>query len=63
MTTRPAGIQRPCSIPVSWLLGLGTAVAAAAVWCFRKLVPEKKPLSRSQEKQRRKELVRQYNAK
>ena len=63
MTIQPAGIKRPRSLPVSWLVGLGTAMIAAAVWCFRKFAGEKKPLSRAQEKQRRKELVRKYNEK
>lgn len=63
MTTQPEAIERPRSRPVSWLVGLGTAAIAAAISCFRKLAGEKKILSRSQEKQRRKALIRKLNQK
>jgi hypothetical protein len=54
-----ADAAKPRSAPVSWLLWLGKLALVAPVWCFRIFFPEKKPLSRAQEKQRRKAMVRE----
>jgi len=47
------------SAPVTWIWWIGSTAAILTLWCFRKIIGEKKPLTRAQEKQRRKALVRQ----
>jgi hypothetical protein len=59
MNTHAAGAATARSAPLSWLFWLGNAVSVASRWCFRKVCPEKQTLSRAQEKQRRKALVRE----
>jgi len=63
MTTPSADVAKPRSAPLSWLLWLGGVVLPACLWCFRKFVREKNPPSRSEEKQRRKALVREFRSR
>jgi hypothetical protein len=54
-----AGVDNRRPAPISWLFWVANAVAVAWSWCFRRGQVEKKTLSRAEEKQRRKALVRE----
>ena len=64
MTIHSAGAANARSAPFSWLLKVGNAVMIAAFWCYHLVWTGNKPAaakkrSRSEEKQRRKALVRE----
>jgi hypothetical protein len=55
-----AVVRKGQSVYLSWLFWLGNAVVIGSLWCLRWVwaEKEKKSLTRAEEKQRRKALVR-----
>jgi hypothetical protein len=64
MSIQTAGATKARSAPVSWLFWAANVLVVASLWCFHWVWKEKDPgtakkLSRAEEKQRRKALVRE----
>ncbi|HEY8751768.1 MAG TPA: hypothetical protein VIM11_27555 [Tepidisphaeraceae bacterium] len=53
-------MSKPRSAPIAWMIWAGSTAYLALNWVLRRGTAKNKVLTRAQEKQRRKELVREH---